>query len=59
MAGMSAEYGMASLEARLRLFMQTSRQEPRAVSIRLLDDIEAELSRTAAALHEALSIEVA
>ena len=32
MAGMAAEYGMASLEARLRTLMQTACQEPMALS---------------------------
>jgi signal transduction histidine kinase/DNA-binding response OmpR family regulator len=58
MAGMSAEYGMASLEARLRLLMQTARQEPGSEIVRQADEIEAELSRTAAALREALGIEL-
>jgi signal transduction histidine kinase/DNA-binding response OmpR family regulator len=58
MAGMSAEYGMASLEARLRLLRQTARQEPGSAISRQVDEIEAELSRTAAALREALGIEL-
>jgi CheY-like chemotaxis protein len=54
MAGMSAEYGMAALEARLRALLATSRQEPDAGGLRLVDDIEEELSRTAAVLRETL-----
>ncbi len=58
MAGMSAEYGMASLEASLRLLMQSARTEPGAEDIKRVEDIEAELSRTAAALREALDTEL-
>jgi signal transduction histidine kinase/CheY-like chemotaxis protein len=57
MAGMSAEFGMASLEARLRLLMQTPAQELGTEGTRLVDEIGAELSRAAAALHEALRTE--
>jgi hypothetical protein len=38
--------------------MQTARQEPGSEIVRQADEIEAELSRTAAALREALGIEL-
>jgi HPt (histidine-containing phosphotransfer) domain-containing protein len=57
MAGMAAEYGMASLEARLRTLMQTACQEPVALSP-CVDDVAAELSRTVAALRQALGTEL-
>jgi HPt (histidine-containing phosphotransfer) domain-containing protein len=59
MAGMSAEYGMVSLEARLRSLLETPRRPPGAEGVRVLDEIGAELSRTAAALREALRTEPA
>jgi signal transduction histidine kinase/ActR/RegA family two-component response regulator/HPt (histidine-containing phosphotransfer) domain-containing protein len=57
MAGMAAEYGMASLESRLRALMQSACHEATnpATSI---DDVAAELQRTAAALQEALGTEL-
>ena len=57
MAGMAAEYGMASLEARLRTLMQTACQEPMALSP-CVDEVAAELSRTVAALRQALGTEL-
>jgi signal transduction histidine kinase/ActR/RegA family two-component response regulator len=57
MAGMAAEYGMASLEARLRTLLQTACQEPIAL-LNSVEEVAAELSRTVAALREALGTEL-
>jgi hypothetical protein len=56
MAGMAAEYGMASLEARLREFMRAG-QTPE-FGPRLFDAVAADLRRTAVALREAFGIEL-
>jgi signal transduction histidine kinase/CheY-like chemotaxis protein len=58
MAGMSAEYGMAALEARLRTLLQGVRQTPESASA-LTEELEAELFRAAAALRETFHIELA
>lgn len=57
MAGMAAEYGMASLEARLRDLMRVARQAPNDAA-GLADAIEDELQRAAAALREIFHIEL-
>ncbi len=57
MAGMAAEYGMASLESRLRALMQSDCHEATSAAP-LIDDVAAELRRTAAALQEALGTEL-
>jgi CheY-like chemotaxis protein len=56
-AGMAAEYGMAALEARMRLLMQIVREDPHAAAA-MADELEAEVFRAGAALREALNIEM-
>ena len=57
MAGMSAEYGLAALEARLRALMRTMGRTPNSAGV-LADGLEAELFRAAAAMREAFHIEM-
>ena len=57
MAGMSAEYGMAALEARLRALMQSMGRTPNSADV-LADGLEADLFRAAAAMREAFHIEM-
>ena len=57
MAGMSAEYGMATLEARLRALLRTVGRTPNSADA-LADGLETELFRAAAALREAVQIEM-
>jgi signal transduction histidine kinase/DNA-binding response OmpR family regulator len=57
MAGMAAEYGMATLESRLRALLQAVRQAPVSAST-LAEELEAELFRAATALREMLHIEM-
>lgn len=57
MAGMSAEYGMAALEVRLRALMRIMAQAPSSVGV-LADGLETELVRAAAAMREAFHIEM-
>ena len=57
MAGMSAEYGMAALEARLRALMRAMGRTPNSADA-LADGLETELFRAAAALREAFHIEM-
>jgi hypothetical protein len=56
MAGMSGEYGMAELEARLRALMRAVQQAPDAVGP-LAADLNDTLLRTASALRESLRAE--
>jgi len=58
MAGMAAEYGLAVLEARLRAVMRGAREAPDAVGA-LVDGLDFDMARTAAALHELFQIEMA
>ena len=57
MAGMSAEYGMAALEVRLRALMRTMGRTPNSAGV-LADGLEAELVRATAAMREAFHIEM-
>ena len=57
MAGMAAEYGMATLEAKLRALMQTMGRTPNSASV-LADGLEVELFRATAAMREAFDIEM-
>jgi signal transduction histidine kinase/CheY-like chemotaxis protein len=57
MAGMSAEYGMAALETRLRTLLQSVRQNPESAGV-LTEELEAELFRAATALRETFHIEL-
>ena len=57
MAGMSAEYGMATVEALLRALTETVRRTPESAGA-LTEELEAELFRAATALREALQIEM-
>ena len=57
MAGMSAEYGLAALEARLRALMRAMGRTPNSAGV-LADGLEAELFRAAAAMREAFHIEM-
>ena len=54
---MSAEYGLATLEVRLRALMQTMGRTPNSADA-LADGLEAELFRAAAAMREAFHIEM-
>jgi len=56
-AGMAAEYGMAALEARMRLLMQIVREDPHAAAA-MSEELEGEVVRAGAALREALNIEM-
>lgn len=58
MAGMAAEYGMAALEMRLRGLMQLA-AEADHVPADLAPEVEADMTRAAAALREAFHIEMA
>jgi signal transduction histidine kinase/DNA-binding LytR/AlgR family response regulator len=57
MAGMAAGYGMAALEARLRVLLQLARDDP-ASAAGLAEDMEVEIFTAGAALREALQIEM-
>jgi signal transduction histidine kinase/DNA-binding response OmpR family regulator len=57
MAGMAAEYGMAALESRVRMLMHLVRDEPESASA-IVEELEAEMLRTAAAIREALNTEM-
>jgi signal transduction histidine kinase/CheY-like chemotaxis protein len=57
MAGISAEYGMATLESRLRGLLRAARQAPQAVAV-LAGELEAELFLAATALRETFHIEM-
>jgi signal transduction histidine kinase/DNA-binding NarL/FixJ family response regulator len=57
MTGMSAEYGMAALETRLRTLLQSVRQTPESAGV-LTEELEAELFRAATALRETFHIEL-
>jgi signal transduction histidine kinase/DNA-binding response OmpR family regulator len=57
MAGMAAEYGMATLEARLRTLLEVVRQTPEAAGP-LSEELEAELFRAATALRQTFHIEL-
>jgi signal transduction histidine kinase/CheY-like chemotaxis protein len=56
MAGMAAEYGMATLESRLRAMMQIARDDLLSAAT-LAEALEADLARAARALRDALQIE--
>ena len=58
MAGMSAEYGMAGLEMRLRALLRAVIDEPGAI-VGISDELEAEMVRTGSAIREALHVELA
>jgi signal transduction histidine kinase/CheY-like chemotaxis protein len=58
MAGMAAEYGMATLAAKLGALMQTMGRTPNSASV-LADGLEVELFRATAAMREAFDIEMA
>ena len=57
MAGMAAEYGLATLEARLRALMQAMGRAPNSADA-LADGLEADLFRAAAAMRETFHIEM-
>jgi CheY-like chemotaxis protein len=57
MAGMSAEYGMAALELRLRTLMRALRGQPDAAAA-IGEELEVDVARAAEALREALRIEM-
>ena len=57
MAGMAAEYGMAALAARLRLFMRSIRDD-QDIAAAIGEDLEVEIERASTALREALRIEM-
>jgi CheY-like chemotaxis protein len=57
MAGMSAEYGMAALEYQLRTLMRSLRDQPDAAAA-IGEELEVDIARAAAALREALRIEM-
>ena len=57
MAGMSAEYGMAALELRLRTLMRALRDQPDAAAA-IGEELEVDIARAAEALREALRIEM-
>jgi signal transduction histidine kinase/CheY-like chemotaxis protein len=57
MAGMAAEYGMTSLEARLRALMKAACQEPKAL-MTAVDGVAAEIRCTAIALRVAIGTEL-
>ncbi|HTI84079.1 MAG TPA: PAS-domain containing protein [Acetobacteraceae bacterium] len=56
-AGMAAEYGMASLEMRLRALLHAVIDEPGAIGT-IIDELESEMDRTGSAMREALHIEM-
>ncbi len=58
MVGMAAGYGMAALEARLRVLMLAARGSDTARAAVLAVELDAELSMAASALREALAIEM-
>jgi signal transduction histidine kinase/CheY-like chemotaxis protein len=58
MAGMSAEYGMAALESRIRALMQLLREEM-ASAAGIAGELEPEIRRAATAMREALQVEMA
>jgi CheY-like chemotaxis protein len=58
MAGMAAEYGMAALEIRLRALLRAVTDGPGAIGS-IIDELDAEMGRTASAMREALHIEMA
>ena len=57
MAGMSAEYGMAALELRLRTLMRALRDQPDAAAA-IGEELEVDIARASEALREALRIEM-
>lgn len=57
MAGMAAEYGMASLEMRLRVLLHAVIDGPGAIGA-VIDQLESEMERTGNAMREALHIEM-
>lgn len=59
MVGMAAGYGMAALAVRLRALMEAARRGDYQVAATLADALDADLTRAAAALRSALTIETA
>jgi len=58
MAGVAGGYAMAALEARLRAVMAAAGQHDQAKAVSLAEELESDLARAAAALRDALRIEL-